>query len=231
MLPPCFLSLTCFYGLFCLLSVSSSRSFSSLCAELIKKIRAILPCFFDWFQCNSHHFLFLSRSLALSLTPFFTCRNLLSSTLTFSLSSTLVLSLLYFPLLPLTLSSFYPNHETILEQRKKGWSTEPLSVRRFFFFFSFNNHTGCEGWGVLFGRGKRCLLKCFFFFFLMNKQGKNIQKNQTDKRMDFFDRERSGKRIEAAWFKIVFNIWLTLKLQFCQCHQLLTSMLFWNPYD
>lgn len=164
---------------------------------------------------------FLARSL--SLTPLFTCRNLLSSTLTFSFSSFLVLSLLYFPLLPLTLSCFYPNHEKILEQRKKGWSTEPLSVR--WFFSSFNNHTGCEEWVEIFGRGKQCLQKLYIIFFF----NKHLKKNQTDKRMDFFDRERTGKRTEAAWFKIAFKIRLTLKLQFC--NQLLTSMFFWNPYD
>lgn len=74
---------------------------------------------------------FLARSLPHTFfLPFVICCHLL----TFSLLS-LVFSFLYFPLLPLTLSSFYPNHEKILEQRKKGWRTQPLSVRWFLFFF------------------------------------------------------------------------------------------------
>ncbi len=76
-----------------------------------------------------------SLTLTLSLTPFFTCRNLLSSMLTFSLIFFGALSSLLHSPTSLTLSCFYPNHEKILEQRKKGWSTEPLSVRWFFFFF------------------------------------------------------------------------------------------------
>jgi len=132
MLPPCFLSLLylwhvlspfCLFFSFILISLrwTDQKDSGYPSMFLIDSSATLIISSFFLARSLLHTFFFL---------PFVICCHLL----TFSLLS-LVFSLLYSPLLPLTLSSFYPNHEKILEQRKKGWSIQPLSVRWFIYIY------------------------------------------------------------------------------------------------
>lgn len=104
---------------------------------------------------------FLARSLSPShpFLPVVICCHLhwlsLSHLLWCSLFFT---SLSYLSLYP----PFILTMKKIFEQRKR------VGVRNHCLwgdFFSFNNHTGYEGRGVIFGRGKRHLLKLYCVFF------------------------------------------------------------------